>query len=85
MGEYMLEIPVNGKKKQFLIDDKVKNGCFKYRYSDRKASIERKYKYKELCDSIVAFSKIPEVSKKLNLDLLHRQLFVVTVQSLSCV
>ena len=66
MQEYMLEIPVNGKKKHFMIDDKVKCGNFKYRYSDRKATIERKYRYKELCDSIVAFSKIPEVSSKID-------------------
>lgn len=66
MNEYMLEIPVNGKKKCFLIDDKVKCGNFKYRYSDRKATIERKYRYKELCDSIVSFSKIPEVSSKID-------------------
>lgn len=66
MQEYMLEIPVNGKKKHFMIDDKVKCGNFKYRYSDRKATIERKYRYKELCDSIVSFSKIPEVSSKID-------------------
>ena len=66
MNEYMLEIPVNGKKKEYLIDDKVKCGNFKYRYSDRKATIERKYRYKELCDSIVSFSKIPEVSSKID-------------------
>lgn len=66
MNEYLLEIPVNGKKKHILIDDKVKNGNFKYRYSDRKATIERKYRYKELCDSIISFSKIPEVSNKID-------------------
>ena len=66
MNEYMLEIPVNGKKKQFIIDDSVKCGNFKYRYSDRKATIERKFRYKELCESIVSFSKIPEVSTKID-------------------
>lgn len=66
LNEYMLEIPVNGCKKHFLIDDKVKCGNFKYRYSDRKATIERKYRYKELCESIVSFSKIPEVSSKID-------------------
>lgn len=66
MNEYTLEIPVNGCKKHFLVDDKVKCGNFKYRYSDRKATIERKYRYKELCESIVSFSKIPEVSNKID-------------------
>ena len=49
-----------------LIDDSVKSGNFVYKYSDRKASIERKYKYKEIAESIVSFSKIPEFSNKIN-------------------
>ena len=64
--EYYLEISGKDKKEKILIDEKIKTGNFKYKYSDRKASIERKYKYKEIAESIVSFSKIPEFSSKIN-------------------
>lgn len=64
--EYMLEIPGIDCREKILVDDSVKSGNFKYKYSDRKASIERKYKYKEIAESIVSFSKIPEFSRKIN-------------------
>ena len=62
----MLEIPGKEKNSKIVIDDSIKSGDFKYKYSDRKASIERKYKYKEIAESIVSFSKIPEFSRKIN-------------------
>lgn len=50
----------------FEIDDEIRCCEYVYRYSDRKASYERKWRQKELAETVLAFSKIPEFSGKIN-------------------
>ncbi len=47
-------------------DDELHSCDYIYRYSDRKASYERKYRQKEMAETIVGFSKIPEFSRKID-------------------
>ncbi len=48
------------------IDDFVRSGDYVYRYGDRKATLERKYRFKEMFDVINAFAKIPEVNNQVD-------------------
>lgn len=48
------------------IDDTVRTADYIYRYGDRKATLERKYRFRELFDIVNSFSKIQEVSEKIN-------------------
>ncbi len=57
---------LDGKTKFFEITDEIRGASYVYRYSDKKASMERKWRQKELGDTINTFSKIPEFAGKID-------------------
>lgn len=65
-GKRTLTLALAGKKIPCVVDDEIRCADYTYRYSDRKASMERQWKQKELANTIVSFSKIPEFSSKIN-------------------
>ena len=48
------------------INDSVRSADYVYRYGDRKATLERKYRFRELFDIIGTFSKIPGISDQID-------------------
>ncbi|MDD3325389.1 MAG: portal protein, partial [Sulfurospirillaceae bacterium] len=48
------------------VNDDIRSSNYFYRYGDRKATLERKYRFKEMFDVVSAFSKIAEVNQKIN-------------------
>lgn len=48
------------------IDDIIRTGDYVYRYGDRKATLERKSRFKEMFDIVSNFSKIAEVNQKID-------------------
>ena len=48
------------------IDDEIRNSNYVYRYGDRKASFERKSKFKEMFDVLTNFVQIGEVAERIN-------------------
>ncbi len=52
----------------FEIDDNLRCADYIYRYSDRKASLQRRARNKELNETIANFARIGEFSKKINWD-----------------
>lgn len=48
------------------IGDNVRTANYVYRYGDRKATLERKYRFKEMFDIISTFSKIPDVNAQID-------------------
>ncbi|MBP3821116.1 hypothetical protein J6G99_05675 [bacterium] len=57
----------NHGETEFLdIDDNIRNSNYVYRYGDRKATFEKKSRFKELFDVISAFVQIPTVNEKIN-------------------
>jgi len=58
-----------GKELRMLqITDDVRFGDYIYRYSDRKASIERKNRERELVKLLTGFANVPAVAPKINWD-----------------
>lgn len=55
-----------GELKMLEITDDVRFGDYIYRYSDRKASLERKSKEKELVNLLTGFAGVDSVSSKIN-------------------
>ncbi len=55
-----------GELKMLEITDDVRFGDYIYRYSDRKASLERKSKEKELVNLLTGFAGVESVSSKIN-------------------
>ncbi len=55
-----------GELKMLEITDDVRFGDYIYRYSDRKASLERKNKEKELVNLLTGFAGVDSVSSKIN-------------------
>lgn len=48
------------------INDNVRSNDYIYRYGDRKATLERKYRFKEIFDVIGTFAKIPELTNQID-------------------
>jgi len=57
---------VNGELRNVEITDDVRFGEYIYRYSDRKASLERKQRQSELAKFLWSFGNTPQVSGKIN-------------------
>ena len=57
----------DGGKYSFLeIDDSIRGGEYIYRYGDRKASMERKLRLKELFDVVKSFAEVPALAQQIN-------------------
>jgi hypothetical protein len=48
------------------VDDEVRQSNYKYRYGDRKATIEKKLRFKELFEVVSSFSRISGVAENVN-------------------
>jgi polyhydroxyalkanoate synthesis regulator phasin len=66
VGKELVEGKIGDKTVVFEIGDIERGGDYIYRYSDRKASLQRRARNKELNETIANFAGIGEFSKKIN-------------------
>jgi len=66
MGKEVISLNHSGKLCFIEIDDDVRNSNYIYRYGDRKASLERKVRSKELFDVVKSFAEVEEVAQRIN-------------------
>ena len=66
IGKESILISDHGRIDFVNIDDEIRNSNYIYHYGDRKASFERKSKFKELFEIMSNFIQIPEVAQKIN-------------------
>lgn len=66
IGKESIMITEQGETNFVDIDDEIRNSNYIYHYGDRKASFERKTKFRELFEIINNFIKIPEIAEKIN-------------------
>jgi len=66
IGKESIMVNDHGKTAFVDIDDEIRNSNYVYRYGDRKASFERKSKFKEMFDVMTNFVQVDEVSQRIN-------------------
>lgn len=66
LGKESIAINDGGKMIFIEIDDSIRNANYVYRYGDRKATLERKLRSKELFDVIRAFAEVPSMMEQIN-------------------
>lgn len=66
IGRELICISEHGKPLYLEIDDAVRNADYIYRYGDRKATLERKTRSKELFETVKSFAEVPEVNQQIN-------------------
>ena len=66
IGKESILVMDKGQTQFVDIDDSVRNSNYIYRYGDRKATFERKSKFKELFDVIKSFVQTPEIAQRIN-------------------
>ncbi|MFA7659400.1 MAG: hypothetical protein WCY19_08195 [Candidatus Gastranaerophilaceae bacterium] len=66
IGREMISINDHGRTVFIEIDDGIRNGNYVYRYGDRKATLDRKLKTKELFDVVKSFAEVPAVAQQVN-------------------
>lgn len=66
LGKELICINEHGKPLFMEVDDNVRNANYIYRYGDRKATLERKTRSKELFDVVKAFAEVPVVNEQIN-------------------
>ena len=66
MGESKISTEIEGKAVTVEITPDVREGNFIYKYSDRKSSLAKNSKFKEVQKTISEFSKIPDIAQKIN-------------------
>ena len=66
LGRETICIKEHGKTMYLEIDDAVRNSNYIYRYGDRKATLERKTRTKELFDVVKSFAEVPEINERIN-------------------
>ncbi len=66
IGESKISTEVEGKSVIVDITPDVREGNFVYKYSDRKTTIAKNSKFKEVQKTISEFSKIPDIAQKIN-------------------
>lgn len=66
LGRELICINEHGKPLFLEIDDAVRNANYIYRYGDRKATLERKTRSKELFDVVRTFAEIPVINEQIN-------------------
>ncbi len=67
--KYGKEIICVKSKGEFVfteIDDNVRNAQYVYHYGDRRATLERKAKFKEMFEIVAALAKMPDVANKVD-------------------
>ena len=66
IGSESIMINDHGRTDFVDIDDEIRNSNYVYRYGDRKASFERKSRFKEMFDVLTNFVKVDEVAQRIN-------------------
>ncbi len=66
IGSEVISINDRGQTIFVEIDDGIRNGNYVYRYGDRKATMDRKLKTKELFDVVKSFAEVPAVANQVN-------------------
>lgn len=66
IGSESIMVNDHGRTDFVDIDDEIRNSNYVYRYGDRKASFERKSKFKEMFDVMTNFVQIGEVAERIN-------------------
>lgn len=66
IGREVISINDHGRIMFIEIDDIIRNGNYIYRYGDRKASLDRKLRIKELFDIVKSFAEVPAVANSVN-------------------
>ena len=66
IGSESIMVKDHGKTAFVDIDDEIRNSNYIYRYGDRKASFERKSKFKEMFDVMTNFVQVDEVAQRIN-------------------
>ncbi len=66
IGSESIMINDRGRTDFVDIDDEIRNSNYVYRYGDRKATFERKSKFKEMFDVLTNFVKVEEVAQRIN-------------------
>ena len=66
IGSESIMINDHGKTDFVDIDDEIRNSTYVYRYGDRKATFERKSRFKEMFDVLTNFVKVEEVAQRIN-------------------
>lgn len=65
-GKELICINEHGIQKFMEIDDTVRSANYIYRYGDRKATLERKTRSKELFEVVKSFAEVPTVNSQIN-------------------
>lgn len=65
-GKEIIHINEHGIQKFIEIDDEVRSANYIYRYGDRKATLERKTRSKELFEVVKSFAEVPTVNEQIN-------------------
>jgi hypothetical protein len=66
IGKESIMINDHGNTDFVDINDEIRNSNYVYHYGDRKASFERKSKFRELFEIINNFLQVPEIAEKIN-------------------
>lgn len=66
VGKEVICLNDSGKYLFLEIDDSIRGAQYIYRYGDRKATVERKLKLKELFDVVKSFAEVPTISEKID-------------------
>ena len=66
IGRELISINDHGRTIFIEIDDSIRNANYVYRYGDRKASLDRKARSKELFDVVKSFAEVPSVANRIN-------------------
>ncbi len=65
-GEETIPVRTSNGMDFLTVSDDTRAADYVYRYGDRKASLERKYRFKEIFEVVTSFAKIPEVNAQIN-------------------
>lgn len=66
IGSESIMVKDHGKTNFVDINDDIRNSNYVYRYGDRKASFERKSRFKEMFDVLTHFVQVGEVAQRIN-------------------
>ena len=66
IGKEVICVNDKGRNLFIEVDDTVRSANYVYRYGDRKATLERKLRLKELFDVVRSFAEVPAISKQIN-------------------
>lgn len=66
IGSESIKVNDHGRTDFVDIDDDIRNSNYTYRYGDRKATFERKSKFKEMFDIMINFVQVEEVANRIN-------------------